>query len=193
MEQKTMEQKTMKISVLLVILALVLAACSSGDAPAATNAPEEPTQAAAVNPTQAVIVVTRDPSDNPFGAVDESVEVTEDPNPDAMFDSIRFVRVGGGEGAETIELMLQADGTYTRNGTAGVITPERVVEIDTLLDSLNFFNIAGDMLGPGGDEFMFTYVVTVNRAGVERTIQSDDNRMPQAYKEFVAELMSIGL
>lgn len=185
----------MKLRLLLMIVILALAACTGGEAPAESTAvPEESTDVPAeVAPTQAVIVVTRDPNDSPFGAVDEEVEVTEDPNPDALFDSIRIIRMGGGDGVETIELELRQDGSYVRNGTAGVISPENVLEVDAQLDEVQFFRMNGDMLGPGGDDRAFTYGVTVERAGSRRTIQADDRYMPIVFKEFVARVLQIGV
>jgi hypothetical protein len=184
----------MKISMLLILLALILAACAGDDpAPQATAEPSQPTQAGdAASPTQAAIIVTRDPSSDPFGVVSEDAEVTEDPNPEAVFDSIKLVRVGGGEGVDMIELDLRQDGTYVRNGVAGVISQQEVMEMDTMLDELRFFDMAGDMIGPGGDDFSFTYVVTVQRADGERVVQSQDGMMPQEYREFITALLLIG-
>ncbi|MCA9883616.1 MAG: hypothetical protein KC708_11620 [Anaerolineae bacterium] len=185
----------MKLRVLLMILIVALAACTGGEPTAEVTAEPEAAaeEPAVVAPTQAVIVVTRDPNSSPFGSVQQSEEATEDPFPDALFDSIRIIRVGGGEGVEQIELDIRQDGTYVRNGVPGVITPEEVIEIDAQLDELQFFDMTGDMLGPGGDDRAFTYGITVERAGTRRTVQADDRYMPTILKEFVARILMIGL
>jgi hypothetical protein len=185
---------------MLLGVAILVAACGGGDAPtapAATSAPAEGT--AEAEPT--LFIVTRAaPIEIPEGGLEVPgvgtlvASETEDPYFGQPFTKITLVTSKGT--AETrVEIVLNGDGTYTRNGTQGVLSATRVEAIRTALDELNFFGLQGTMLGPGGggNESAAQYGLTIDRGGFSRSIVSMDGYMPQEYLQFVGLIYEVGL
>jgi hypothetical protein len=183
---------------MLLGVALVAAACGGGpSAPAATSVPAEATAEAA--PT--LFIVTRAaPIEIPEGGLEIPgvgtlvASETEDPYFGQPFTKIALVTTKG-TAESRVEIILNGDGTYTRNGTAGVLSATRVEAIRTALDELNFFGLQGTMLGPGGggNEAAAQYGLSIERGGFARSIVSMDGYMPQQYLEFVGLIFEVGL
>lgn len=181
---------------------LLLAAC----------APEAP----APEPTQAGIegdLTTPEPTEEsipPFILVTRESEVipdsglpvpgrgtlvaseTQDPFADVPFDRIYVTRYGGGDNIPAVELEIFADGRYVRDGVSGLLMPEQVEGLNDLINEINFYGIQGTMLGPSAEDIAYRYSVTVDKGAMTRTINSQDQFMPQEYIVFLAQLLEIG-
>jgi len=176
---------------MLVLVAGVLTACAADPAAVTEEAaqPSTPT----LEPTRPVIVVTRPPvtlTPLPGEVPDEELI---DPDIDLVFDRLQLVRTGRGDEIPPIQIVLNQDGTYTRDGVPGTISPEEVAAIDALLDEISFFTMDASMLPAGPpDGVSFRYALTVSRAGAERSVQSQDGFMPQPYLDLLTRLFEIG-
>ncbi len=189
----------MRLWILLISLSIAIVACT-GEAPAEGDTPVPQDTSNNVEPTpdpnDAVAVVTLTPM--PEG---DALEVplpqtlvaseTEDPNAALVFDQLIFVRYGGPEGTEPINLILQQDGSYTLNDQPGATTPDRVIQLDDLLDEINFFGMQGTLLGPNTDTEDYRYRITVIRADDERTLQAQDGFYPQELGRIFGQLLAI--
>lgn len=184
-----------------IILALGLAACAGAESP--TQAPDAADPVVQAEATQdptapAFVIVTPEPTVQTEGALEIPgvgtliASETEDPNMGVPFDTIYVLRTSGEEAAIDLELELRSDGSYTRNGVAGLISPEEVGRINALLDELNFFGLQASMLGPSAENVANRYTVTVFRAGQSRSVNSEDEFMPNEYIEFLVALLEIG-
>jgi hypothetical protein len=190
----------MRFRVLLMLAIGLLAAGCTGQ-PAATATPSSGETPAADATAAGLIIVTREPGTElpPGGLEVPSVGTlvaseTEDPNAGMPFDSIQLVRAGGSaESPETVTISINADGSYNRDGTAGVLSPERVQAIIDLIDQVNFFGMQGTLMGPSVGSGVYQYALTITRVGVSRTIASTDGFMPQAYIQLVGAIFETGL
>jgi hypothetical protein len=195
---------------LCVILmgAVFLAACGGGTTPAPTadtnNASTVQATAASVGGTP---IVTETPP--PLATIEQqqrAFETDEAPlpipgtldastNPDTeaglVFDDIQLERTGGIAG-QTLTIVVNGDGTFTRDGVAGTISPDQVTIIDTLLDQMNFFGLQGVFTAPGTGADVYTYSVRVSRAGSARTIRAQDGFIPPELIELLSLLSSLG-
>lgn len=176
---------------ILVLVAGVLAACATEPAAVTEEAGEQPTLT--LEPTRPVIIVTRPPvtlTPLPGEVLDEELI---DQDIDLVFDRLQLVRTGRGDEIPPIQIVLNQDGTYTRDGIPGMISPEEVLAIDALLDEISFFTMDASMLPAGPpDGVSFRYALTVTRAGAERSVQSQDGFMPQPYLDLLTRLFEIG-
>lgn len=120
-----------------------------------------------------------------------STPSTPDPNEGLIFDVILFERTGGPEG-EPLTIEVRSDGTVTRDGVASTITPEQVALIDGVLDQVRFFGLQGYFTAPGTSSELYTYRVTVDRAGSSRSIDMQDGLYPQELGQLIALLSSLG-
>lgn len=198
---------------LLGITVLIVSACGATDAlppvlmnngdgqPSETSLTPEPEQPL---PTQtdgsapvAVIVVTRASqaestpdvlADLIYGEMVASA--TEDPDRDLVFDRIEFTRYG--TSVPRLEVVLNQDGTFTRDAVAGRVSSETVLFIDTMLDDMNFFGLQTVMMGLVAESQSARYTVRVVRNGIERAIDSEDGYMPVEYLALIGQLLSIG-
>lgn len=185
--------------ILLLLLAglLIMAACAPEEASPTAALPE-----ATLEPTAPIgVVVTRAPVDEAGGdfALPEAgvgtlvASETEDPNAGLIFDRVRLTRSGGPRSEEGVVLEIFQNGSYTRNGASGSISQQEVARLDALLDEINFFGLQGNMLGPSGEDPAYRFTLTVVRGADERTIQSQDGWMPQAYIQLLAEFFEVGM
>lgn len=206
----------MRLGVLLLIVALVAAACASDPAPTQTPAqastPQQPSGDSAntvdaTNPTpdapQVGVIVTRIvPTSTPLprGALPIPgnpatliAAETEDPALDQLFNRIELSRSEGRNDPTTIDLVIQADGSYVRNGVQGSLSDEDILALDEAIDDINFFGLQGLMLGPSGSELAYRYRLTIQRGSQQRTINSQDGFMPQPYLRFLSQIVETGL
>lgn len=120
-----------------------------------------------------------------------STPSTPDPNAGLIFDVILFERTGGPEG-EPLTIELRSDGTVTRDGVATTISPDQVTLIDTVLDQVGFFGLQGYFTAPGTSSELYTYRVTVERAGSSRSLDMQDGLYPPEIGQLLALLSSLG-
>lgn len=196
----------MRWRILLFIIAmLTIGACtpaeestpvaSDGEGAAAVDTSPEPTP-------QAIVVVTRNFDDEPTaeGALPIPIpgtlvaSETEDPDAGLIFDRIYLVRTGI-ESGEAIrdEIELLQDGQFTRNGRSGIADTNTIARIDEWIDTVNFYGMQGAMLGPSSETDDYRYSLTIERNGLERTINSQDGFMPIAYMNLLGEILLVGL
>ncbi|MFQ3648576.1 MAG: hypothetical protein SNJ54_16580 [Anaerolineae bacterium] len=195
---------------LILLLILTLAACggNNADTPpqaALPDAPSDPATDASGGPAAeatapAFVIVTRAP-------VDEDPEIlatlpgpdelsvasaTEDPDVDLVFDQIELFVYGGEPGTERIELIVRQDGSFVRNGVVGRISQARVMEIDRLIDALNFFGLNANFISLAETRNR-KYQLRIDRGTRSRTIQSEDGFMPVEYRMLLAEILNVGI
>lgn len=190
---------------LILLLILTLAACGGNNADTPTQAalPDAPTDTtsdpAAEATAPAFVIVTR-------AVVDEDPEIlatlpgpeevsvasaTEDPEVDLIFDEIELFVFGGEPGTERIELIVRQDGSFVRNGVTGRISEARVLEIDRLIDALNFFGLNANFISLAETRNR-KYQLRIDRGTRSRTIQSEDGFMPVEYRMLLAEILNVG-
>ncbi|MDX2137658.1 MAG: hypothetical protein SF123_06150 [Chloroflexota bacterium] len=93
-------------------------------------------------------------------------QVTEDPNPGAptlpppVFQSLSLTRMGGTTGVE-LNIELLADGTLTRDGVMGAISPEEVALVVDALDKLRIYDLIPSFTGPVQESGNYTYALSV--------------------------------
>ncbi len=190
---------------LILIWAPMLAACGGADASAVqSSAPDAPietaVEAAPEGTAAAFVIVTRPPTNEEpellatLPGPDELsfASATEDPDIDLIFDEIELFVYGGGDDAERIELIVRQDGSFLRNGVAGRISEARVLEIDRLIDQLNFFGLNANFISLAETRNR-KYQLRIDRGTRSRTIQSEDGFMPVEYRMLLAEILNVGL
>jgi len=192
---------------LILIAALFLAACGSGGTPVPTAESTSPT----VQATLALVGETPDSAatqtaqptveqqqrsfatDEPPLPIPGTLDASSNPDAEAglVFDDIQFERTGGIAG-ETLTIEVKSDGTFTRDGVPGTISPDQVTMIDNMIDQLNFFGLQGIFEAPGTSADVYRYRVRVSRAGSARTIQAQDGFIPPELIQFISLLSSLG-
>ncbi len=110
-------------------------------------------------------------------ADDAALEPTVDPAT-LLFDKVTVVRVGGPGGRElTIEVFQ--DGAVLMDGQrVTTLTPQAVIELDTLLDEIRIFEMRGIFASTFPDRDDYRYVISVNRADGSISHRADDSLMP---------------
>lgn len=116
---------------------------------------------------------------------------TEDPDAGLIFDKVTFSLQGGGNDA-ALSIEILQDGTLIRDGVASVLPADAVIELDNMLDTLNYFGIQGTYLGPARDSSIYRYTITVLRGEMERTINAEDGYMPTELQALFAKIVSLG-
>jgi hypothetical protein len=132
-------------------------------------------------------------TDEPPMPIPGTIVAPTTPDPDAglLFDTILFKRTGGLAGIPlTIE--VKSDGTVTRDGVASTISSDQVTLIDNIIDQLDFFSLQGVFAAPGTSADVYSYAITVNRAGSSRTIRAQDGFMPPEMIQFFSLLSDLG-
>jgi len=189
-----------RILILSILMALFTTACG-GDEIVVPETNVDVNAEATTEPTApAVVVVTRSPAEElPEGALEIPLpgtlvaSETEDPDIDLVFDRILFIRSGGGEDIPRVEIEILQSGLISINGTPSNTIPQTIINIDNMIDEINFFGMQGAMLGPSADNDDFRYSLTVQRGDLERTIQSQDGFMPAVYEQLLGEILRLGL
>jgi hypothetical protein len=184
---------------MLGLLTLILVACGANDPTPAPNTGDMSAGEATQEPTApAFVLVTRQPSEEVtpdilenYGATELIASATEDPERDLVFDRIQFARYGG-RFPERLDITLSQDGTLTRNGATSTLSAAKVLEIDALLDSVNFFGIQNIMTSLAAESANTRYSLRVVRGGNDRTILSEDGFMPAEYMAVIAAFLTLG-
>jgi hypothetical protein len=191
---------------LLTLMIVVLAACG-GQAdttpiPATDSTTAQTAPTVAANPT--LLIVTREALPTPMeGALPVAApgtlvaSETEDPTAGLTFTTIEFTRTGGGTEEQpepSVQIILNGDGTFIRNGVSGTLSPDRVAAINDMITSVNFFGLQGAMLGAGIEgSTVYRYAVTIQRGDLNRTLSSMDGFMPQEYIMLLGAIFEVGL
>lgn len=191
--------------VVLLTLAVFLAACGGG-APAPTATIEiEPTDEPSL-PTLEPLTGTDDQTITPFATIEGELPMplpgtlvapaTEDPNAGIPFTTLLLTRTGGPviEGADTtLNIEIQDTGVMMHNNTEKQISQDGLDRINMLIREMNFFGAQNAFMpelpltGPGED---FLYMITVERAGQERSITALEGYMPDELQSLIAEVIS---
>lgn len=201
-----MRRNALLLSITVLALVLVLAACNGGTS---TPAPTTDPNAAVVTPGDASTteadggeratlppVWTQAPREFETGQAPLPVPGTlEAPQQDEeiglVFDKVLFERTGGLAGTPlTIEILQ--NGNVTRDGVASTIGAGQITQIDNLIDQMNFFYIEGVFTSAGSNADIYHYRITVDRNGASRTVDAEDNLLPQPLRELISTLMDIG-
>ena len=186
---------------LLIICAVLLAAC--GGTPS-TPEPATPDPNAASVPTSdpnqiatpITPVATQAPREYATGQppLPEPGTLvppaTEDPEAGRPFDIIEFQRTGGLEGG-TLTAQILGNGSIIRNDAAGTITQEQVAQLTSIIDEIGFFGLEGTFSAPGTSADVFTYTITIERAGPNRTIVAQDGYIPDALMRLINALVEV--
>lgn len=181
------------------LLIFILAACGTSDPTPAPSGNDTSAGEATQEPTApAFVLVTRQPSEEVtpdilenYGATELIASATEDPERELVFDRLQFARYGG-RFPERLDITLNQDGTFTRNGTNGVLPASEVLRIDALLDEVNFFGIQNIMTSLAAESANTRYSLRVVRGGNDRTILSEDGFMPAEYMALIAVFLTLG-
>lgn len=189
-----------------VLCALFLAACNGSptQAPPATvdnavvSSAATPTSAAptadpAAQATQPPPAPTTGPREYATGQPTLPVAgtlvapATEDPDSGQVFDTVYFNRNGGISG-QAISLQILSNGSGILNGAPITITADQVTQLDSLIDQIGFFGLQGVFTAPGTGADIYTYDITVERAGSSRTIRAQDGLIPSQLSQLIAML-----
>jgi hypothetical protein len=195
------------IPALLLAVAWLLTACGGDPVTVPTVTPLGIAAGGAGGDVAGQVVVTRAP-ETPIGIQAGPTEEgalpiplpgtlvaseTQDPNMGQPFQVLSLFRTGGPvPDAADLDLTIFGDGAFLVNGVPGALPPEALMDLNAAIDEINFFGLQGTMLGlPSSTDY--TYRLTINRAGTERMIASQDGFMPTAYKQLIGRLVSIAL
>jgi hypothetical protein len=207
---------------LTIILAFVLSACATATEPTITTTPAPPTEPPPTLsqtrfPTQPPLATddgTPDfqPTTIAQGFIENAglegqvtilpqgtlayAEQTEQPNAPTQapraFRSLTYVQVGGAGNQELI-VELNADGTLTRNGTAGAIPPVETAAVAAAIDRLRIFDLVGSFTGPLQSENGYRYGLTVVTDNGDRSIEAVEGYTPDALMSFFYNLSQLGI
>jgi hypothetical protein len=123
---------------------------------------------------------------------------TVDPDIPAGFDRIVLVRTGGPiiDGGQTLDetIIIERDGTMTRNGASGRASASAVSEIGAMIDAINIFAVQVNYVGPipSEGERPYEYQLLVVKGFAERMITAQDGLMPEAINSLIAAVLSEG-
>jgi hypothetical protein len=191
--RKVLRMNRLSLLGIATLAALMVVSCT-GNAPAPTqsvqnNATTEPTA-----PLSVVVTLDRSEAEATEDLLANlepgvlSASETEDPERALVFDLLEFRRYGGGDPV-TIDIVLNQDGTFTRNGQAGTVSPETVIMLDNMLDEINFFGLQAQLRSLADDPSTYKYSLAITRAGLYRVIDSEDGYMPQEYIDLMVAIL----
>ncbi len=186
---------------LIVLCTVLLAACNNNTTPPPTSAAAVqqtgPLSGTVFPPTQ--IIPTQGPREYAEGTQEVVLPLagtivppaTEDPASGQPFDLVQLDRTGGVAGKELV-IELLADGTVTRDGVKSTIPADQVKEIADVLDQMGFFGMQGVFQGVGTSPDVYTYYITVERAGSSRTVTAQDGYIPPQLGNLLQLLSNLG-
>lgn len=95
-----------------------------------------------------------------------------------LFDKVTVIRAGGPGNTElTVEIFQ--DGAVLLDGErVTTITPQNVIDLDTLLDEIRIFEMRGVFASTFPDRNDYQYVVSVDRADGSISHRADDSLIP---------------
>lgn len=181
----------------MILIALLLAACGGGSPtatlPAPTSAPESTENAnvtVAPIPTDMVLNIIGVTLPPPGTLV--MAPVTEDPYAGTLFYSLQLTRTGG-PGDTELTVRLLPDGTLTRGPLSITVSEAEVIAIDTLLDTIRFFDINGTFSSINRSPDTYTYIVTLESPAGGRSIISDDQLTPPELRMLFDAILALGI
>lgn len=211
------------VLILTLLLALVLSACATAtEAPTTTPTPATPTEppptlsqtriptlppldANAGTPAFQPTTVAQAFLENaglagqvtivPQGTLAFAEQTQQPDAPTAaprVFRSLTFVQVGGAGNSELI-VELNADGTLTRNGTAGAIAPAEVALVAAAIDKIRIFDISGTFTGPLQSETSYRYGLTVVTDNGDRSLEAVEGYTPTELMTLFFNLSQLGI
>ncbi len=183
----------------IALLAFALVACGQQETAPTAPSPDTTQEASVPQQESGFVVVTRPPLTQseeeeffggipPYGVLVASE--TEDAEAHLVFDLLQFSRSGGN--LPPVQLELQQDGQYTRDGKSGVLPASEVLRIDALLDEINFFGLYPFFSSLNAESENTRYMLRVVRGGASRTIMSEEGFMPREYMILLGQLLQIG-
>ncbi len=184
----------------LILIGLLLAGCGTPPPPTApgssSGTPQPVTTVNTTGLTPGAPPATEGPrqyttDQPPLPVPGTIIAVTEDPNAGLVFDSLTMERTGGIAG-ELLTVQVLSNGSVFRNGSASTISGDQVMEIDSMLDQMNFFRMQGVFTAPGAGAELFTYAITVERAGASRTVTAQDGLIPPELQALITVLVQLG-
>ena len=180
-----------------ILCLFVLTACSSAPAPTATPVP--PTAAPPTNPPANV-------SDSALSTLAATVGV---PNPGTLviptqaltpnappevplaINQLTFTQTGGIAGI-SLNIQLHGDGTLIRDGVTSKVSADAVQGIADQLEKIRFFDLQGIFTGAGASADTYHYTLTVDSAGRNRTITSQDGMTPPELTQLYGSITNLG-
>jgi hypothetical protein len=115
---------------------------------------------------------------------------TEDPDAGLLFDEIYFSQTGGGT---TLVVQVYPDGRVLRDGQQFSIAQDQVVEIDTILDEIDFFGMQSSFTSVGGSPNAYVYEISVSRGDDSRNVVAEDGLIPPQLQNLFSLLLEAGL
>jgi hypothetical protein len=167
-----------------LLFALLLAACGS-TTPTPTSTLPAPTTGPAAEATDELSVLSMTievPISGTLTYGQSGVSTFE-------FDKATFARTGGITG-QTLTVEVNADGTLIRDGESSSVSETVVADINTRLNTLNFYGIRGVFTGPASPD-AYSYFLTVDSPMGSRTLNTQDGMTPPELLDlfsFFAEL-----
>lgn len=183
--------------ILLLLSALVLSACGGNTATPTNTAPPPMTpETPTLEPTLFITSTT-----SPIEILAQTVTV---PVPgtlavpggfgfvrDFSYDVINFTQTQV-QGSTTLTVLLQSDGTVTRDGVVSQATPEQLQAIARMLGEMNFYSMQGQFTGADAGSSTFSYSLTISGDDGSRTIYAQDNLTPPELMNLFEALQTLG-
>ncbi len=121
-----------------------------------------------------------------------SYSETEDPSAELPFNVITVVRTDGplvNGVAQIVTIEILANGTITRNGVQGTVSPETIAEINRLISATHFFSMQNVYMSLAPTQDNYTFRITVDTGGISRTITATDMLMPQELRALTSFIL----
>ncbi len=148
----------------------------------------EPTETPFELPTQTLVDEDALPVPGPRTLV---ASVTEEPEPGAMFDYIRFELMDSEENIlSTTEIF--GDGRAARDQRQGTITAEKQLEINEAITTLNFFGMQGNLISSTRQDDEYLYRLSIQRGGQERAVFAQDGYIPAELVQLMSLVRAVG-
>ena len=166
-----------------LLFAMLLAACG-GTTPSPTAAPPPATLPAEATDELSVLSMTIEvpiPGTLTYGQ--SGISTFE-------FDKVTFARTGGITG-DTLTVEVQSDGTLVRNGESNSISEAVVTDINSRLNTINFYGIRGVYTGPASPD-AYLYFLTVDSAMGSRTLSAQDGMTPRELLDLFSFFADLG-
>lgn len=131
------------------------------------------------------------PENQPRPGEIATLTMTEDPQVAAFFDKVTLIRVYTTDGS-MLQMELLQDGTLTVNGAVATnVGAGKVLEIDTILDEINFFGISGAFAATFPAQDSFIYTIAAERMGTRLSIRVDDALMPPELGRLIEAMLNL--
>lgn len=178
--------------ILLGLLIALLAACGGdGDDPAPEEAATQPPSAVIGAPDEAALeALIQEAAGTAAPVPTPEVIVTEEPDPDLLFDWITF-RWSGGIDDIDITLEVYSDGRILRGGVESRVDAEQIERLHNLLLESGLFSlgIQAAFIPPRPERY--SYEISAQRGDDFADVQFTDDRTPQTLRPLLAALVEL--